>query len=371
MNPNRMDGDTALQQICFKTYIALARNVADFPFSSPATPSSKLFAAAEKWSQILQRYFRFEDVTQDESLRTQGYRFHRLTPDGMRSPAYRLLRLDCVLNGQKHTVWCELMTENHVTFSATISTADIVKQTRVLEFIAEEVAQHIKFAYDAQWGYLTAEPTRTGSGLFLRSWTHLLGLTLTEAIPQTLNAAEVKGLFGEKDPLYESTASEFYHFTNRFSINLTPTQIARDFKTFLVRLARAELRARYRVAYDQPEILFDLLTRARFLFSHVTLPSPEETLYALSLYWMGQSVGALEPLNTPHHQFDTCFDWIADECGQSHLLPAIREQDVHALPAAFLPYWENRDPEILRALWMRPLGEVPFSTTFLNRINQI
>ena len=146
MNPNQMDGDTAFQQICFKTYIALARNVADFPFVCPNTPSSKHFAMAEKWSQLLQRYFRFEDVTADEQLRTQGYRFHRLTPGGMRSPAYRLLRLDCVLQEQQHTIWCELMTENHFTFSVTINTPDLVKQTRVLEFIADEVAKHVKFA---------------------------------------------------------------------------------------------------------------------------------------------------------------------------------------------------------------------------------
>ncbi|MBR5587449.1 MAG: hypothetical protein IKW23_01155 [Kiritimatiellae bacterium] len=369
MNPNQMDGDTAFQQICFKTYIALARNVADFPFVCPNTPSSKHFAMAEKWSQLLQRYFRFEDVTADEQLRTQGFRFHRLTPDGMRSPAYRLLRLDCVLQEQQHTIWCELMTENHFTFSVTINTPDLVKQTRVLEFIADEVAKHVKFAYDAQWGYLTAEPIRTGSGLFIRSWTHLLGLTLADTMPQALNAAEVKGVFGEKDTMYESASSEFYHFSNRFSINLTPTQIVRDFKAFLVRLAKEEHRARLRLAYDQPAILFDLLSRARFLFQQVYLPSPEETLYALSLYWTACSVGALEPLDAPQYQFATCFDWMADECCESHLLPAIREQDVQALPAAFLPFWKNRDPEMLRALWLRPLGEAPFSPAFLNRIN--
>ncbi|MBQ9693315.1 MAG: hypothetical protein IJV69_00970 [Kiritimatiellae bacterium] len=370
MAPELLTGEAALQAICFKSQLSLARNVAGLPFASAKEPNATTLTQVQRWSHILQHHFGFEDVTADATLKAQGVRIYDFTPTEERTAAYRLLRLTCVLNQKPYTLWCELMTENHFTFSTTIHTLDFEEQLRVLEALADEVATHIRFAYDMRWGYLTAEPTRTGSGLQICSWVHLLGLKLSDAIQQTLNAAEVKGVFGEKAMLYESGTSEFYIFCNRFSINLPPHQIVRDYKTFLLRLAQQEIKARYRLAYDNTAAFYDLLNRTRLLCQQACVQPPEECINFLSAYWTACTVGAFIPLHSECYDFTTCFDDLADECCQEKLRSFLREEDIQALPKLFQKMFEKNDADVLRALWLRSLGEVTFSPDFIKRIQQ-
>jgi hypothetical protein len=143
-----------------------------------------------------------------------------------------------------------------------------------------------------------------------------------------------------------------------------------DYKRFLLRVAKQEIRARARIAYDRPEQLFDGLTRTLMICRHSILIPEHEALNLLSYYFMGCHCGALEPVKLGSFDFHSCFDVVTDPLCEHFLLPELKRQDIARAPNCCQKrYQTNKD--MIRALWFRAISRAKFTQTFLSRVDQL
>jgi protein arginine kinase len=368
MKPESHAAEVALKTICLKTQIVLVRNVAQYPFPTQSTRATTV--PIQVWLTQIADIHPFDDLTDDLAFAHIAEHRYGLADVEERHPAYRLLRFQVACDSGIRTFWCELMACNHFTFSVTSTELDFNEAVADLERFTDRFAEVFHFAYDEQFGYLTSQPTLTGTGLRIRSWIHLSGLASLNYLPQLCRAAEVKGVLTEYMPNEEPPAGDIFILYNRFSLNLPTDAIVRDYKAFLLRLARQEMRARMRLAHDRVAHLYDELLRALLLCRHALIVPEREAQNLLSSYWTGCSCGALEPIDDPAYAFNDCFDSVRDAlCPQSLL----NLETPHALgslpPICRQEYLLNYD--ILRALWLRKLSEAKFTPAFLSRVNRL
>lgn len=370
MSTDMCSGEAALRTICLKTQVTLVRNVVGYPFPGP-TPRHGATVPVNQWLARIATIHPFEDLTDDADLMPQAEIRHGLAAPDDRTPAYRLLRFHLNVNDTHYVVWCELMAGNHLTFSITETDLDFEDRITVLEAFTDRFAAVFDFAYDEQFGYLTALPSLTGTGLRIRSWLHLSGLASLDYLPQMVRAAEVKGVLTEFLPdATEPPPGDIFILYNRFSLNLPAATIVRDYKTFLLRLARQEMKARMRLAHDRVVQLYDELNRTLLISRNALLISEREALNLLSSYWTGCSCGALEPVQTPDYAFHDCFNVVQDALCPKSLLKPNEPHNLSALPPICRQeYLLNHD--ILRALWFRRLAEATFTPDFLRRITRL
>jgi hypothetical protein len=143
-----------------------------------------------------------------------------------------------------------------------------------------------------------------------------------------------------------------------------------DYKRVLLRVAKQELIARMRMAYDRPLQLFDELTRTLVLCRHSVLIPEREALNLLSSYFMGCSCGALKPVNLGVFDLHSCFDVVLDPLCSHLLLSAIKPTDINRAPTACQKtYQTNKD--MIRALWLRIISRAKFDEHFLSRVERL
>lgn len=360
-------GEEALKLICCKTQITLVRNVADYPF-----PTQEMRANAvpiDKWLKQIAKIHPFEDLTENPNYKAFASLRFGLAPESDRTAPYRLLRFDTEESPTGY-IWLELMAGNHFTFSITTQSLDFPLYVENLERFSDRFAKVFNFAYDEEFGYLTQQLSLTGTGLRIRSWLHLPGLTSLDYLSPLVHAAEVKGVLSEFTPIEEPPPGDIFILYNRFTLNLPLRKIVEDYKGFLLRVAKQEMLARMRMAYDRPEQLFDELTRTLILCRHSILIPEREALNLLSSYFMGCSCDALKPVDLGQFSFNSCFDLVMDALCTHFLLPTLKRQDIDRAPICCQKRYRSNN-DMIRALWFRIISRAKFTETFLSRVNQL
>lgn len=368
MKIDTLSREHALKLTCLKTQITLVRNVADYPF--PTRNATGPTPPLNQWLEQLAAVHPFEDLTGTDFAATASSCRYGLADTEDQGPAYRLLEFTVTEGDVTHTVFCELMAGNHFTFSMTGPEIDFTERIAFLERFVDRFAPVFNFAYDEQFGYLTTLPTMTGTGLRIRSWMHLPGLSYLDYLRQMVQTAEVKGIFTEYMPGEEPPPGDLFIFFNRFSLNLPLATIVRDYQTFLFRLAKQEIKARMRLAYDRVEHLYDEVIRMRLIAGHSNLIAEREALNLLSSYYIACTTGAIKPINLGF-EAEECFDVVRDALHLIVLPKVISPTAIQTLPAVYQQLSTPvPNPDVLRALWCRKLAKVKFTPQFLRRVNR-
>ena len=305
-----------------------------------------------------------EDLTDDDDLAEMAEVYHGLAPRNERGPGYRLLKATAP-DGET-TVWCEVMSANHLTFSVSGDFLDFEEKATLLRTFVDALAEPLEFVSTRELGYLTAQPTLVGTGLRIRTWMHLGGLAHFGYLRELCNAAEVKGTLVELERPESTPPGSLVILFNRFSLGAPMMEIVRRFKDFLVRVSEQETEARWRMLRDEPFVFLDILTRAKAVLKAATMMSAEEALDLLSDLRLGLTTGAItakkvNPLDP--HWFDDATERVfyrahGRALRRKHVLP----HDVDT----FQPWRE----EALRAVWMRSLAGFSLSRELVERADE-
>ena len=361
-------GEANLGLFCTKTQLSLVRNVrgAVFPGRMATRPAKALgIHLGEALRRAAEaRGMRAEDVTDDDDLTEIGAIYHGMTAREHRPPGYRLVRLDDAQG--EWTVWCELMSANHLTFSVAGTGLDFVAEAERLRTFVDGLDGDLGYASDPTLGYLTAQPMLLGTGFRIRSMVHVGGLAHFGYLRELCNAADAKGAMVELDRTDVTPPGALVIIFNRFSLGFGVREIAERFRAFLVRVSEQETEARWRLFRDEPFVFLDLLTRAKAVLKTALLMSEQEALDLLSDLRLGLTTGAIsarkvDPLAP--HWFDDATDRVffrahGRALRRKHVLP----HDVDADPSL-------RD-EALRAEWLRPLANFAFSRELIERADE-
>jgi len=165
--------------------------------------------------------------------------------------------------------------------------------------IDDLIEQRLEYAFDPEYGYLTACPTNVGTGIRVSVMLHLPGLQMTGQIEKLFNAARdtdlaVRGLFGEGT----EAVGDFFQLSNQVTLGVSEEQVVNDFaETIVPKIVEYEILARQKLLETQPEKLDDKVQRALALLRSARLISSQEALFLLSHVRMGVHLNRIDGIS--------------------------------------------------------------------------
>ena len=287
-----MSGSEGRQDIVLTSRVRLARNLAAEPFPGWAGKKQRLAvldllrpqieglpAMRDAFSSTLDEL----SVLQKQVLVERHLISRELAARGEGS---------AVIANRKQTLSLLVNEEDHLRMQG-IRPGLCLGEALALARSADNALQEdLDFAFDPQFGYLTACPTNLGTGIRASAMLHLPGLVLAEHMQQVFNAAAqhqyaVRGLYGEGS----ESLGNLFQVSNQSTLGESEEEVIDGLERFIRDLASAEENARRKLLEDSPRMIEDRVGRAYGVLRHARVIDTSESLNLLSLVRLGASLG--------------------------------------------------------------------------------
>ncbi|MEM7167959.1 MAG: protein arginine kinase [Planctomycetota bacterium] len=187
--------------------------------------------------------------------------------------------------------------EDHLRLQALRSGFQLRETWREMDEIDTRLEERLGYAYDEQYGYLTACPTNAGTGLRASVMLHLPALVMTQQMDKVFQAVTkislaVRGLYGEGT----QALGDFYQISNQITLGKTETEIIDNISDIIPQIIDYERKVRQTLLESKRTILEDKIWRAYGTLSTARIISSKETLENLSLVRLGLNLEILPDL---------------------------------------------------------------------------
>lgn len=214
--------------------------------------------------------------------------------------------------------------EDHLRLQGIRAGLDLEKTYEAINGIDTKLESTLDFAYDADYGYLTACPTNLGTGMRASAMLHLPALAITEKINQVMKAASriglaVRGLYGEGS----EALGNLYQISNQHTLGEPEPKMIEQLNKVIRQIIEHEQGARTTLLVDKTDTLFDQIGRAYAILRHARILSSKEALNFLSLLRLAATMNFFPKIDCGF------FDTMMLETQPAHLqLEAKRELQV-------------------------------------------
>ncbi len=163
--------------------------------------------------------------------------------------------------------------------------------------IDSQLEKKLSFAFSVKWGYLTACPTNTGTGMRASVMLHLPSLVLTKQINRVIQAIiklglTVRGLFGEGT----EAAGNFFQISNQVSLGRSEEEIIDNIKRIIRQVLEYEQNARQVLFNQNRSSVEDQVWRSYGILKNAHIISSSETIELLSNVRLGIDLGLIKGL---------------------------------------------------------------------------
>ena len=143
-----------------------------------------------------------------------------------------------------------------------------------------------------EWGYLTACPTNTGTGMRGSIMLHLPALVMTRQINRVLEAIAklsftTRGLYGEGT----QASGNFFQISNQVSLGAREEEMLGNIKGVIKQIIEQEEKARESLMAEHREMLEDRIWRSYGTLKNAHIISSNETVELLSMLRLGNDLG--------------------------------------------------------------------------------
>ncbi|MFV0442710.1 MAG: protein arginine kinase [Planctomycetaceae bacterium] len=286
--------------IVISSRIRLARNLAEFPF--PPRADDDIRSEVE---QLLRRELRrltigndllYLDVNELEPLDRQ-FLVERQLISREHSETHGTRGVGI---GPRETLSLMINEEDHLRMQALRSGFALTQCWEEMNDLDDELESRVAFAFDEEFGYLTACPTNVGTGMRASVMLHLPGLVLTKEIQKVFQAMQkmslaVRGLYGEGS----QAMGDFYQISNQVTLGKSEEQILETIGEVVPRIIEYERRVRTALVKENREKLHDQVARAFGILRSAHTITSEETMHLLSSVRMGINLGLVDGIEIP------------------------------------------------------------------------
>ena len=274
--------------IVMTSRIRLARNLANRPFPGWAEHEPRLKVMNEIRPAV-EDLGEMRDAFSEEMTSLSAIEKQVLVERHLVSREHAAKGPGCatVMN-RKQTISIMVNEEDHLRMQAIRPGLQLLNAFNSLDKIDSELEDALPYAYDNQYGYLTACPTNLGTGMRASAMLHLPGLVLSEQINQTIQAANkiglaVRGLYGEGT----EALANLFQVSNQTTLGKTEEQIIEHLDTVINRMIDNEMNARQKLIEDRLTMLQDQIGRAYALLKYAHIIPSKEALNLLSMVRLG------------------------------------------------------------------------------------
>lgn len=275
-------------EIVLSSRIRLARNLENTPFPHWAKKND-LLKIAGRIRPILKRNLHLKNAILVEMEKTSSVdrdflvERHLISPEFTKKKEGRFLTI-----GEGEVISIVINEEDHLRIQVLEPGLQLRDCWLLINKLDEELNKAIGFAFDEDWGYLTACPTNLGTGMRASVMVHLPALTLAKEIQKVLPALTklglvVRGLYGEGT----ESAGNIFQVSNGATLGKREEEIISHMESMIRQLIGYEERARKNIFSSQKNSIEDSVWRAYGILQNSRLLTSRESISLLSTLRLG------------------------------------------------------------------------------------
>ncbi len=280
--------------IMVSTRIRLARNLDKYPFPIMLNAEGKEKVTEELKNAILNSnstlskdftFLQMKDLSQGEKSRLAEK--HLIS--------FEMAKTDygSVLVNSDETMSIMLMEEDHLRLQIIFGGFKLKEAWELANKVDDVIEESINYAFSEEFGFLTACPTNTGTGMRASVMMHLPALTLTNNINKIISSASalgltVRGLYGEGSKAY----GNLYQISNQVTLGISEDEIIGKLENIAGQIENHEKEAREKI--KSSDTLADKLWRSYGTLKFARSVSSSEAKALLSDVILGKNLGIID-----------------------------------------------------------------------------
>lgn len=285
--------------VVISTRIRLARNIAEYPFTSRMTEDQSnkviesvkqaLLSANSKASQS----FDFFDMNSMTPARAMSLaELHLISPEFAKERTGRALLLS-----KDESVSIMLNEEDHIRIQTLLPGMQLTEALNTANTYDDLLDEKLHYAFDENLGYLTGCPTNLGTGLRASLMLHLPAVAQSGYIANLANAISklgltIRGTFGEGS----EAKGAFYQISNQITLGITETEAIENLKSITEQIISQERIARDALKNKSPQFE-DRVYRSYGIMQSARLLSNDEFMSLISDLRLGVIMGIINNIN--------------------------------------------------------------------------
>lgn len=282
-------------EIVLSSRVRLARNLSLFPFVKRA-----------KVSDLKEILFQMEEISSQSQIFNEGLflKLRELSPMDLQFLQERhLISLEMsedssesgVIVGKLEKYALMINEEDHLRLQSFTSGLKLKEAYGILNGLDDELERSLDYAFSDEFGYLTACPTNTGTGMRASVLIHLPALVLTKEIEKVLRGVSqvglaVRGLYGEGTEV----KGNFFQVSNQTTLGRSEEDIIQGLEKVTKQIIEYERHARDTVLESARPQIEDKIFRALGILRSARLLTSEEVLNLSSAVRLGVSAGTVK-----------------------------------------------------------------------------
>lgn len=188
--------------------------------------------------------------------------------------------------------------EDHIRLQVMQSGFNLFEAWNIINTIDDCLAKELSFAYSSEWGYLTACPTNTGTGMRGSVMLHLPALVMTRQIDRVLAAIAklsftTRGLYGEGT----QATGNLFQISNQVSLGRSEDEMVSDINGIIRQIIEQEGQAREILLSKNKVMLEDRINRSMGILKNARIISSQETTELLSMVRLGVDLGIIKDID--------------------------------------------------------------------------
>lgn len=280
--------------IIVSTRIRLARNLDKYPFPALLNEDGRKKVTEEIKNAILSsnstlskdfKWIKMQDLT--------AAQIQELAEKHLISLEMAQSERGSILVSADETMSIMLLEEDHLRLQIIRGGLCLKDAWELADKVDNVIEENAAYAFSEEFGYLTACPTNTGTGMRASVMMHLPALTLTNNIGKIISSASalgltVRGLYGEGSKAY----GNLYQVSNQVTLGISEKEIIDSLENIVRQIEKHERDARGELKNN--EGLADRLWRSYGTLKFARSVSSSEAKALLSDVILGRNMGIID-----------------------------------------------------------------------------
>lgn len=200
-----------------------------------------------------------------------------------------------VVIGEREILSAMINEEDHLRIQVMQSGFNLNEAWQIVSRIEEEFGKKLVFAYSGLWGYLTACPTNTGTGLRASVMLHLPALVMSKQINKVLQAITklnltARGFYGEGT----EASGNFFQISNQVTLGHSEEDLLDNIERIIKQVIGHEQNARKLLFEQNRPRIEDRIWRSFATLKNAHIITSKEAIDLFSEVRLGVDMGILK-----------------------------------------------------------------------------
>lgn len=282
--------------VIISSRVRLARNLTMYPFPHKMDASQ----AKQAGEEIESAFFGDNQILRKQYLALD---LDSLTDEDRMSLAEKHLISDKLAKGgsghrliisRDESLSIMINEEDHIRIQSMSAGLALENAYQSAAEIALLMENKLALAYNEKYGFLTACPTNTGTGMRASVMAHLPGMSMTGGLKNIVESLSklgfaVRGYFGEGS----KSQGHLYQISNQLTLGFSEDDLVSDLKRIVQQLTEQERQLRRELYRHRGVAIEDKIMRSYGILKHSRIISGEEAMSLLSDIRFGIALGLI------------------------------------------------------------------------------